>query len=29
MRSRDRSNPEELKEQGSVLISVQLLTKIE
>lgn len=29
MRSRDRANPEELKEQGSMLISVQLFTKAE
>lgn len=29
MRSKDRSNPDEFKEQGSILISVQLLTKTE
>lgn len=29
MRSRDRSKPDELKEQGSILISVQLFTKAE
>ena len=29
MRSKDRNNPEEVKEQGSILISVQLFTKSE
>jgi hypothetical protein len=29
MKSRDRNNPEDLKEQGAILISVQLFTKHE
>jgi len=29
MRSKDRNNPEVLKEQGSVLVSLDLLTKAE